>query len=141
MTKPVTEFVAYLPAGAGPALGRHWAVADRAGGQLARETAGAEGLRDRYNSPLTSAAGRFIKRPREVMRRAAGRKRHDAKAARCALDGCARVPLVVVRLDDGAAIEQRPMLVLMLRAASATSADSAFAKWRVVGRWRQNRVR
>jgi hypothetical protein len=55
-------------------------------------------------------------------------------AARC-------VPLVVVRLDDGAAIEQRPMLVLVLRAASATSAGSAFAQWRVVARWRQNRVR
>jgi hypothetical protein len=72
---------------------RHWAgcgpprpAPDRADRQLARKTAGAEDSWrgrpvDRYNAPLPTAAGRVMKAPREVMRRAAGRKRPDAKAA------------------------------------------------------------
>jgi hypothetical protein len=83
MTKPVTEFVAYLPAQrrrqalGQPALGRY---DPRRTGRTDswRERQVVEGLRNHYNAPLATAAGRFIKTPGEVMRRAGG-----AEKARC----------------------------------------------------------
>jgi hypothetical protein len=63
MTKPVTEFVAYLSA----QRRRHWAgcgplrpAPDRTDSWRERQVA--EGLRNRYNSPLTTAAGRVYKK-------------------------------------------------------------------------------